>query len=588
MIADNLESILSGGEAPLEAAVCTQLWNVLLELTKLGAGVLLTTRDTNFGDGRLSPGKQVAHLALGGLYAEDAYALASRLLVDLQIDRARAPYTELRDLLKQLDHHPLAIQLALPALRTMPLATVRDDFASLLPKFVDDTVTGRNRSLLASLEYSLQRLSEEQWAYLPRLALFEGGASEGVLLAITEIPESEWVKLRLALEQAALLTAEHVHDAIAVPFLRFHPVLAPFLRSQPGAGDAALRERYIQGYYGVAGYLYLEDDRNPGPVRALVRRELPNLRRALYLLLEVGDIEAASLVADRIIRFLNYFGQWRQRDEIRRRVGDAMSAASTKSGTLTRAEWLQEFGMGQDEYRSGNLRSASIRFANILQAIKALPKGMPLGHGSYEHSLILFWLARCLFEAGQATSANSQLQEALIIINTLIQKQPEDRIYVRQRGLVMGELGNVLFKQGKYRQAQEAYEDGLQVAEQQSDLRQQAVAKGQLGLIALIQHDYVRAKSRFTAALEIFHVMGELTMEAAIWHNLGAVAEEQKEWEEAEHCYRESLVLEERLGDARAASKTCNQLGLIARASDHPLEAEGWYHRALELYKQRS
>ncbi len=58
------------------------------------------------------------------------------------------------------------------------LAKIRADFATLLPKFEDDTETGRNRSLLASLDYSLRRLSKEQRDLLPRLALFEGGASE--------------------------------------------------------------------------------------------------------------------------------------------------------------------------------------------------------------------------------------------------------------------------------------------------------------------------------------------------------------------------------------------------------------------------
>ena len=54
VIADNLESILPAGEAPLDATTRTHLWDVLLELAKLGAGVLLTSRDTNFGDGRLA------------------------------------------------------------------------------------------------------------------------------------------------------------------------------------------------------------------------------------------------------------------------------------------------------------------------------------------------------------------------------------------------------------------------------------------------------------------------------------------------------------------------------------------------------
>src|SRR6266571_7226435 len=295
VIADNLESILPGGDAPLDATVRTTLWEVLLKLSQMGAGVLLTTRDTAFGDGSMAPGKAVAHLAVGGLHPEDAYALASRLLEYLGVDRAKAPYAELRELLNQLDEHPLAIQLVLPALgaSSLTLAQLTAEFSSLLPRFQDDTETGRNRSLLASLEYSLRRLSQAQRALLPRLALFEGGANENELLSITEIPEPEWVTLRSALEQAALLTAEQI-AGITVPFLHFHPVLAPYLRSQPGADDPALRKRYAQRYADLARYLYYEDDRHPHEVRALVQKELPNLRRALVLLLAADDLDAAS------------------------------------------------------------------------------------------------------------------------------------------------------------------------------------------------------------------------------------------------------------------------------------------------------
>src|SRR5262249_8492968 len=105
LIADNLESILLGGEAPLEASERTELWNVLLHLQQQGAGALPTPRTTPFGDGRLSEGAQVVYLPLAGLARDDAYQLASILLTSLRIDRRRSPYQPLRELLQQLDHH---------------------------------------------------------------------------------------------------------------------------------------------------------------------------------------------------------------------------------------------------------------------------------------------------------------------------------------------------------------------------------------------------------------------------------------------------------------------------------------------------
>lgn len=303
VIADNLESLLPGGEAPLEREQRLVLWETLPTLAKLKAGVLVTSRDLSLGDGKLAEGNEVAHLPLGGLHREDAYLLASNQLTDLQIDRARAPYKELRALLEQLDHHPLAIQLVLPALRTRPLEMILEQFADLLKEFKDDTATGRTRSLLASLQYSLNRLSEEQRASTAPDAL-RGGAMEGEILVITEIPEAAWDSLRPTLEQAALLAAEPGIGDL------------PFLRGQPGADDPALRERYAARYLRLAAYLYNEDTRHPLAVRALALHELPNLRRALDFLLEKNQLNAAPGLADCIISFLDAFGRLRERDEV--------------------------------------------------------------------------------------------------------------------------------------------------------------------------------------------------------------------------------------------------------------------------------
>src|SRR5262249_16646127 len=161
----------------------------------------------------------------------------------LRIDRRRSQYQQLRELLPQLGHHPLSIQLVLPALRTSSLTKIQQDFVALLPQFTDDAETGRNRSLLTSLQYSLRRLSEQQRMLLPRLWVFEGGAMEDDLKVIAKIAETDWAELRSALEQTALLTVEQI-EGVSPPFLHFHPVLIPFLRGEALARDEGLELRY--------------------------------------------------------------------------------------------------------------------------------------------------------------------------------------------------------------------------------------------------------------------------------------------------------------------------------------------------------
>lgn len=588
VIADNMESILPGGDAPLETGLRSQLWDVLLKLSQMGAGLLLTTRDTNFGDGKMEPGKYVTHLPLAGLHPEDAYTLASRLLEYLDIDRAKAPYVELRDLLKQLDYHPLAIQLVLPALRetSISLAKIKADFAALLPKFKDDVETGRNGSLLASLDFSLRRLSEEQRLLLPRLALFEGGASEDDLLAITEIPDGEWAKLRPALERAALITAEQVGNFTA-PYLRFHPVLAPYLRSLQGADNEMLRERYAKRYYGLASYLYSEDSSNPQAVRALVWLELPNLRRALELLLGAGELDGASYMADSIARFLDCFGLRRELEEMRHRVNRIVAAANTQSdGKLTMAVYLRECGLGEDELRKGDLRTAYVRFIKLLERIEALPKGIALGRGSYQYCYVLCDLAACLKAGGQSRAAEARLREAMLVIDALIEQQSDNQTYIRQRGLILTSLGDVLRDLGMYSQSQKMYEEAQKIDEQLGDLRGQIIDLGQLGTLALMQHKYAEARARYLEALSRISILGEPASEAVLWHQLGLVAENQNDWTEAEQCSRKSLAIRERLGNSARAAETCNQLAAVAQRSGRLTEAEGWYKRALELFER--
>ncbi|MFL5704999.1 MAG: CHAT domain-containing protein, partial [Ktedonobacteraceae bacterium] len=554
IIADNLESVLPDGEVPLKAAERAVLLDTLTKLAEIGRGVLLTTRDTILAHSLLAPDDSTGYLTLQGLSSADAFAFATSILTNLDIDRACVPYADLRNLLTQLDNHPLAIQLVLPALRQHTIADVRTTFASLLPKFADDTEAGHNSSLLASLNYSLYRLNEKQQALLPRLAIFEGGANEEDFLHITDISKTEWANLLSALEQAGLITVERVHQEVATPFLRFHPVLAPYLRHRYGEGNAALYNSYTQRYQAVSRYFYLQNAQHPHAVRALVRRELPNLLHALTLLLEEDEVEMASEMAAYVNRFLTLFGLERERKHVHQRVEEALAAAQVfqeNSEELTVEAYLREIGRAEEERDRGDLSAALDRMGALQLRIASQQAGTQLGRGSYEHFRVLAEKARCLAAAHSLDEAEHNCREALSIIDELIGQNAENHDYRVQRAGLCCTLGDILSDQGQYLLAQAHYQEALRFSSLSIIPSIQAVALGQLGHLSLIQGDYTSARAFYRKALTHFRALKEPAKVAVVWHQLGRIAEEQEEWVEAERCYRKSLFLKEKLGNSR-------------------------------------
>jgi hypothetical protein len=172
------------------------------------------------------------------------------------------------------------------------------EFDTLLPGFTSGAGKERNESLRVSLDFPLRRLGEETRKLLPALAVFQGRAKEDDLLEITKFPPETWAKARAELTRAGLVTLEQLQNA-QFPYINFHPTLLPYLSRQlDDATRREIEERYRQRYHAVANHLYQTDDKNPVFARAIVVRELPNLRRALDLTIAVGDADVAAGLAE--------------------------------------------------------------------------------------------------------------------------------------------------------------------------------------------------------------------------------------------------------------------------------------------------
>jgi tetratricopeptide (TPR) repeat protein len=539
------------------------------------------------------------------------------------------------ELFDRVRFHPLSIRVLTQQLKTRRPAEVGGRLDELLS--APATGTSRMAvpdedtpaALLASLELSLDKLDAAARKVLPRLGVFQGGAMEEDLLIITGLGESGqrrqleaalvaieageaaevfqamgrqvpnesqlqeivaslraqiaqlppsaggnlWPGLRRQLEAAALIEAEDI-PGVSVPFLRFHPTLAPMLWAQLDETErnrlnAAHRHRYCA----LSGYLYQQDTPNPHQTRAIAWRELPNLLHAVHAALEAGDPDAGTF-AECVNLFLGTIFGLKQEAE---RLTAKAQVSAGEAGS--RAWFLAQSNRGEQLRKVGQVAEAAQVFQAILKQLGEKP--------TYERAGTLGRLGRCFLAGGRPDLAAQKSREAVDMLRGLDQS---DNIR-RETGVWLTDLADALAEQGKYGEARQAYQDGLKVAEELNDLRQQGVVLGQLGTLAMLEGRegwFEEALAAFQAALALDQQLGEPAEQAVDWHQLGRVFQESGQWDEAERHYRESARIKEERGDLAAAAQTWNQLANVSILAGKPEAAEMWYRKAIEAMQRGS
>jgi tetratricopeptide (TPR) repeat protein len=427
VVFDNFESVLPNGNAPMQEL--KDLLNAAAKWFGADGGqrmedrtasvgprssvlgqsrLLVTTRNTDIPHPSFTPSKTCLHKELEGLAASDALELAASILEAHSLPRpARVP---LEELLKFLKGHPLSLQLALPQLSDYSAGQLVEQYQSILPQMKKGEAKERNESLEVSLRFSLDRLGADALNWLSRVWIFEGGAMESVLLAISEIPEETWNVLKPQLTSTALIRVEEI-PGVSVPFIHFHPTLVPYLRAisdnskldnlTTDSQSSNIEERYWQGYYNLANSVYRADTKNPIQARAIVLRELPNLKRALKRALAAGALDEAVNFAARLDRFLDAFGRWRERGEIAAEVEKYTSKQGNKNGKITKREYLLESGRGERLWQQGRAGDAEQIFRALLKRLE----GDAEYDTRYDQISTFRDIGHCLRNQGQSSKA---------------------------------------------------------------------------------------------------------------------------------------------------------------------------------------
>ncbi len=636
LILDNLEDI---DPEPLR-----ELLDIAKQWSEAGnCRVLLTTRTVDFQHSDYPREGSLIHqaLPLQGLgseeYLEDALEFFQTLMKFPPAPKFPPPEREaLIELFKLVDFHPLSIKLLARQLKERRMEDVGETLKRLIAETAD--VPEKDKSLIASLNLSLECLDPEAQKFLPRLGVFEGGAMEDVLLRVTglgkteedyeneqarklleamqsgdpiliaravgyELPEgtelpqevaeklqqiareniaevakevaqmpqrelaagadeSTWSALRQALEATGLIQPERL-TGVPVPYLKFHPTLAPVLRSRLTAEERReLTSRFRQQYYQLSGYLYNQDGTNPRDTRAVAKRELPNLLAAVGGALDAGEEWAVDFVTN-VNWFLEFFGLNKDRVALTRRA--------QKLGQPDSQAWyLARTDVGKQLYSVGRYAEAEQVFAEILAELGE--------EASYERCNTLGKLGRCLDKFGRSAQAAERYRQGLAVAKQL----PASDSVKRQMSFLQFELGNALTNMGDYDQARIAYQQSLAIAQEIGDSRQEAIIGFELGTQALLQGKLTEAAKSYQEALKIFQELNEPEVEAGAWHQLGMAYQVSQQWEAAEHAYREAARIRESLGNLAEAAQTWSQLATVNEDAGKLEAAEAWYRKAIE------
>jgi tetratricopeptide (TPR) repeat protein len=508
--------------------------------------------------------KHISLPPLQGLSKEDALDYFQRLIkLSPEPQFGLPPRDGLLELFKLVDYHPLSLGLLAGQLKQRRALEVHRELAQL----VADTP---NNPLLASLNLSVSRLNPQAQEWIKRLGVFQGGAIEPDLLAITKIAETEWNELRTQLEATGLIRAESLsHVGVTVPFLKFHPTLAPAMWSRLTEPEQQqLLSRHRQRYYQLSNYLYVEDQKNPFFARAVALRELPNLLYAVRGSIAASDDFAVEFV-DNVNLFLGNFGLNQDRGNLTEMVQHMGSEVGSQTWYLTRSN------TGEQLCNAGRYAEAEAVFHDILTGLGEAP--------SYERCVTLGKIGRCYESTGQSKRAAATYRIGLEVAGMLEQNNGVKR----QMGALQTGLADVLTDMGNYDLAREFYEASLAICQEQKDNRQIAVVLVQLGTLDLMQNNLTEAVQRYQEALQIFQQLNEPVSEAIVWHQLGMTFEESRQWEDAEKHYRQSAQISEAQGDLTKAAGTWNQLAIVSLSTGKLTEAEAWFKKAIDADRKQ-
>jgi tetratricopeptide (TPR) repeat protein len=528
---------------------------------------------------------------LQGLARADSLWLLHSVLArhGVTLSDPRLSRDELEPLLRDLDDHPLSLELVGPRLRNQPPQQIRADFGELLETMKQSSDQVRNTSLIASLEFSLRNLSPAARAALPWLGLFCGGVFEDNFLDVSQIDPADWEPLCTELQAIALLRPEHDIHVANRPFLRFHPTLAFACADPTIAEQPETRKRYCDVYLGFRGALEiaLASSRSRMALMMLDREEM-NYRTAVRWATADGQRRTAAELGDTFREYLQRSGRVRERD-----AWVHMLHATMAQARFTEEAAVYEQRLAWTFLTQGDPHGAIEKLESLIERLRQTTDFDP----EFQLATSLVMLGRVLNHRGEAAKAIPFLREAVSLWERRVESaggqmwQPllesSDRAKAGPQlgnlSAAMGDLSNALRNVGLFEEALQNSENCVVIGKARSDIRNIAAAHDRCGTILMAAGRYDQAAPHFQLALASAQLAGDKELEGATLQHQGGLAAYHSDLDRATDLYVLALRSFQEANNTVGIMQTYHLLGQVESSADRLAEALACYKNAHSL-----
>ena len=515
---------------------------------------------------------------LGEMEREDAIKLIERVLnsagqsAGASSDAARE---EIEQLVAAVHCHARTLALLAPGLANRGVQATRESLLDLMVEMEGRFPGSREKSLFASVELSLQRLSKANLDRVRVLGMFHGVVDLDALRHMMEWDAADVGSLAGELVGCGLATPNSYNH------LTLNPALSYYLRGRMDAAErAALTDRWVAAMRSYVGFLFQQQTRRAEVASTLTLLELPNLFALLDLVQSAGDASATVELAAYVHRLLQNLGKRR----LLERVGQVRDAAAASLGDTWGRARFEVLASRIEQYRiSGQLEAALAGARQLLQQARVAGDQAYVG-ANFDLASACWLLGRMLRLGRSAEGALPLLDEARMRFETLA-KEPNQEAAQRMASAALTEQGDCFRILGRLEEAAAAYEESMRRDEERGDVRDVAVGKGKLGTVRRAQGRYEEALEAHADSRKRFAQLDEPGSVAGAWHETGRVYHEAGQPEAAEDAYRRSLAIKVQVGSVSGQASTLNELGnLYDTVLDRPEDAVAFYRQAAERY----